>query len=312
MEAELWVLSSPGAWASSPETQPVRAPAKASSENRVWVRMVGRPLCPEGLTPTIPWNCALRYSALNRSVFVDIKPKETPTPSPESAPTATTVDIGASFSYMTADPQWMNKVVIMGLVTMIPVAGYLVFFGWMREIFERAQEGRKELPALDFGSQLEKGIAPFVAMLGPMVAMMVGMFGLQLIMLPFALLSEALRGTAVEGVAAVLVGLFSMLIMLVMMVAMFVISAVVPETMRRGMRGEMMPIFSPKASFVAIKNNASAYLMVLVGGFAFNMVSQVGVFVCIVGMFLTMPLAAVGLSHLLAQWDRVAGDPQAA
>jgi hypothetical protein len=33
---------------------------------------------------------------------------------------------------------------------------------------------------------------------------------------------------------------------------------------------------------------------------------------CFVGMFVTMPLAMVGMSHLLAQWDRVAGDPQAA
>lgn len=243
---------------------------------------------------------------------MDIKPKETPTPSPESVPAATTVDIGQAFSYMTADPQWMNKVVIMGLVTLIPVAGYLVLFGWMREVFERAKEGRKELPALDFGTQLEKGIAPFVAMLGPMLAMFVGIFGLQLLMIPFALLSEALRGTAVEGVAAALVGLLGILVTLVMMVAMFAISAVVPEVMRRGMRGEMMPVLSPKASLVAIKNNMSAYLMVLVGGFAFNMISQVGVMLCFVGMFLTMPLAAVGLSHLLAQWDRVAGDPQAA
>lgn len=243
---------------------------------------------------------------------MDIKPKETPTPSPESVPAATTVDIGQAFSYMTADPQWMNKVVIMGLVTLIPVAGYLVLFGWMREVFERAKDGRKELPALDFGTQLEKGIAPFVAMLGPMLAMFVGIFGLQLLMIPFAVLSEALRGTAVEGVAAALVGLLGILVTLVMMVAMFAISAVVPEVMRRGMRGEMMPVLSPKASLVAIKNNTSAYLMVLVGGFAFNMISQVGVMLCFVGMFLTMPLAAVGLSHLLAQWDRVAGDPQAA
>ncbi len=243
---------------------------------------------------------------------MDIKPKQTPYASPEATPAATTVDIGQAFSYMTADPQWLNKVVIMGLVTLIPVAGYLVVFGWMREIFERAKEGRQELPALDFGTQLEKGIAPFVAMLGPMAAMMIGMFGLQLLMIPFALLAEATQGTAVAGVLGALMGLLGVLISLVMFVAIFAISAVVPEVMRRGMRGEMMPILSPKASIVAIKNNGGAFLMVLVGSFAFNMISQVGVMLCFVGMFVTMPLAMVGMSHLLAQWDRVAGDPQAA
>lgn len=241
---------------------------------------------------------------------MDIKPKETPTPSPESAPTATSVDIGSAFSYMTADPQWLNKVVIMGLVTLVPIAGYLVLFGWMREIFERVKEGRKELPALDFGTQLEKGIAPFVAMIGPMAIMMFGMFGLQLLMLPFALLAEAVQGTAAQGPFGVLMMLLSLLITLVMMVGMFAVSAAVPEVMRRGLRGEMMPVLSPRASIAAIKNNASTYFMVLVGGFAFNMISQVGVFLCFVGVFLTMPLAMVGLSHLLAQWDRVAGDPQ--
>ena len=243
---------------------------------------------------------------------MDIKPKQTPSASPESLPAATTVDIGQAFSYLTADPQWMNKVVIMGLVTLIPVAGYLVLFGWMREIFERAKEGRKELPALDFGTQLEKGIAPFVAMLGPMAVMMLGMFGSQLLMIPFALLAEATQGTAVAGAASALMGLLGVAMSLVMMLAIFAMWVIVPEVMRRGLRGEMMPILSPKASFRAVKDNTSAFFMVLVGGFVFNMISQLGVMLCFVGMFLTMPLAMVGLSHLLAQWDRVAGDPQAA
>lgn len=243
---------------------------------------------------------------------MDIKPKETPAPSPGASPARTTVDIGQAFSYMTADPQWMNKVVIMGLVTLIPVVGYLAVFGWMREIFERVKEGRQELPPLDLGGQLEKGIAPFVAMLGPMAAMMVGIFGLQLLMLPFALISEAAAGTAAQGVITVVVTLFSLLIMVLMTVGMVGISAVIPEVVRRGLRGEMMPVLSPKASFAAIKNNGSAYLMVLVGAFAFNMISQVGAVMCFVGVFLTMPLAAVGFTHLLAQWDEIAGDTQAA
>lgn len=243
---------------------------------------------------------------------MDIKPKETPYASPVSPPARTSVDIGEAFSYMTADPQWMNKVVIMGLVTLIPIVGYLALFGWMREVFDRVQQGRKELPSLDLGPQIEKGIAPFVAMLGPMAVMFVGIFGMQLLMIPFALLADLASGTALADVVGVFMGLFGMLVTLLMMVVMFAISALVPEIMRRGMRGEMMPVFSPKGSIAAIKNHAGAYVMVLVGGFAFNMISQVGVFLCFVGVFLTMPLASLGLAHLLAQWDEVAGDPLAA
>lgn len=243
---------------------------------------------------------------------MDIKPKVTVGPSPKSAPIGASVDIGQAFSYLTADPQWMSKVVVIGLVSLVPVVGYVVLLGWMREVFERAKKGQRELPELDFGSQLSKGFAPLVALAGPMLIIVFVMFILQLLLLAFGIFAGALADTNIAAIVNIFGGVLAMLGMLGAAVMMFVLTLVMPELLRRGMRGEMMPILSPRASIVAVKNNASGYMMLFVGGFVFNMISQLGVFLCFLGVFLTMPLALVGMSHLLAQWDRLVGDPQAA
>jgi hypothetical protein len=242
---------------------------------------------------------------------VDIKPKETVASSPETAPTGAGVDIGQALSYLTADPRWMSKVLVIGLVSLVPILGYVVLLGWMREVFERVKAGQKELPDLDFGNQLSKGLAPLVALVSPMLIIMMVSFILQLLVIPFGIVAGALGDTDAAAVVNILGGLLGMGVMFVWFFMMFVLVLVMPELLRRGMRGEMMPILSPRASIVAIKNNALGFVMVLLGGFVFNLISQLGVFLCFVGMFLTMPLAIVGMSHLLAQWDRLVGDPQA-
>lgn len=47
------------------------------------------------------------------------------------------MDFGSSFSFVFKDPDWVKKLLIMGLVTLIPVLGQLVLMGWMAEVLRR-------------------------------------------------------------------------------------------------------------------------------------------------------------------------------
>ncbi len=71
------------------------------------------------------------------------------------------MDIGRSFSYITEDEEWWKKVLIGGLLTLIPVIGPFYGIGYMIEALRNVIDGR-ELPlpeALEgFGDKLVRGL----------------------------------------------------------------------------------------------------------------------------------------------------------
>ena len=68
------------------------------------------------------------------------------------------MDFGKAFSYTFDDPDWIKKIVIMGLISIIPILGQLVLAGWMIDIIKKIiQDEPVVLPDLDFGGQLSRG-----------------------------------------------------------------------------------------------------------------------------------------------------------
>lgn len=236
---------------------------------------------------------------------MEIKQKQPPAGGGGGVPSTGTVDIGAAFSFLTKDPQWVQKAGMMGLITLIPIVGYVVLLGWCREIFERVRAGEDTLPSLDFGKQLEKGWAPFLAVFSVGFGFGALIFVLQLFTLPFALIGEATRGTGIETIAGLIMGLIGLLVGLLAMVGALGLNVAMPELIRRGFTGESFPIASPKLSIAAIKANSGAYIMVVLGAIVFNMLGSVGVMACYVGMFVTIPLGLVGMTHMIAQWQKL-------
>ena len=71
--------------------------------------------------------------------------------------------VGDSFGWAFRDPQWPSKVLIQGLIAIIPIVGWIAMTGWLMMAFENARNGRNELPPAGF--HLERGIAIFVVFL---------------------------------------------------------------------------------------------------------------------------------------------------
>jgi len=217
---------------------------------------------------------------------------------------STAPDLGAAIKMPFEDPQWISKGLIMGLIYMfVPVVGWLVVFGWCREIYERTRRGEAGLPDLSFGRHMSEGVAPFVAVMNLMVPI-IGM------MMVFGVGIFALAGIAeVGGDAAEVLGpLFSLGMIgfqMFFMLLIFGFQLLTPELMRRGFNGELGPLFSPGASLVAIKTQPMNYFITFLGMMVANIIGSLGMFACYVGMFVTMPLGLAMTAHLLAQWDRL-------
>ncbi len=224
----------------------------------------------------------------------------------------TRVEFGPALSGITSDPEWLKKYAMAGLFFLIPIAGPLAVLGWQRRIFEEARQGQTQmLPDLDFGNDISHGIPVLVAMLNLMVPMFVLIFGLMIVMAVFGAVGAGIdSATDNSGVGSLFTTLGMLGSYAIMMLAIMLMNLAVPEIQRRGFNGEMTPLLSPMISVRAIMANPSAYLMVIIGLFIANMIGSIGVFACYVGMFLTLPMAMVMVTRLLAQWDAVVEQSQ--
>ena len=74
------------------------------------------------------------------------------------------MDFAAIIKAPTQDPNWIKKCAIMGLFTLIPIAGALNLAGWMKATYDRVKSGDPTLPDAGF-SYLGQGWALFLAVL---------------------------------------------------------------------------------------------------------------------------------------------------
>lgn len=90
-----------------------------------------------------------------------------PEAAPKAAPSAGTIDGGRAFTYFSKDPTWMNKVLIGGLILIIPIVGFLVLMGYQLRLIKNVAEGRElPLPEWEMGEQLKTGFILFLYYLG--------------------------------------------------------------------------------------------------------------------------------------------------
>jgi MFS family permease len=63
--------------------------------------------------------------------------------------------------WFTSTPEWVARVIITGLIGLIPIVGAINLLGWTLTATDMVRRGWKELPPAGF-QYLERGIAPFV------------------------------------------------------------------------------------------------------------------------------------------------------
>jgi hypothetical protein len=71
--------------------------------------------------------------------------------------------IGDAFVWPFRDPQWVNKIVIMALILLIPIIGGIAGLGWMLAALDRLRAGEEHLPPANF-DHLGRGFRLFVVL----------------------------------------------------------------------------------------------------------------------------------------------------
>jgi Protein of unknown function (DUF4013) len=192
-----------------------------------------------------------------------------------------------AFAWPVRDPEWLGKILIIGLILLIPIVGAINGLGWMLATLDRLRAGEERLAPANLG-YLGRGINLFAVQLVYSLAVALVALG---IYLPAVLIEVGQsRGEANAGL--ILVSLFLNLLAFGVttigsLLLTFATPAIVLATDRGGTRGGLAVREIVNRSRANPTNTLIAGLMLIAAGF----ISSLGAIVCLVGVVFTAAYA---------------------
>jgi hypothetical protein len=188
----------------------------------------------------------------------------------------------------------VSKVLLMGLIGLIPIVGQMVLYGWMLTALDNLRAGRDELPPASF-SYIGRGVNLFVVLL---------LYGLALAAVCLILfgigfgISVAREGASLAGLPFILLGYA---LALIGSLALYVLSpAIILATDRGGIGGGLnLPSIISRAT-------ASGSLAIYAGLFALvaYLIGGVGAVVCYLGVIFTAPYGYAVLASVVRYYEQ--------
>jgi hypothetical protein len=207
------------------------------------------------------------------------------------------MEFGVPFSFVFQDPDWIKKIGIMALVSLIPVVGQIVVLGWMLEVILRViNDDPTPLPSLDFGGQLGMGFKALVVGIGYSIPLFIIMLPLIVV----AALGEPLDID--EDTLAMLMSIFGLccggLTFLLSLVVALLLPAALGNLVTEGSIGAAFRIGE---LFNMVKSNIGAFVIAVLGAWVASLVGSLGSIACGIGVLVTMVYAYAITGHFYAQ-----------
>ncbi len=219
------------------------------------------------------------------------------------------MNYGRAFSFVTEDPDWIKKVVIAALVTLIPVVGIFAFMGWSLEINRRVSSGETELlPEWDnFGGFIMNGLKQLVVVLVymmPAILIYICGFGASFGITAAAGSGDASSADIITSIALGAMGCTYCLLLLLIIVGGLLTA---PATSVLAETGEIGAALRFGYVFGLLRAAVGPYILsMLIVGIASSVASSIGSIACGVGAFLGAAYVAAVTSHLHAQAYKIA------
>ena len=227
------------------------------------------------------------------------------------------MDIGRAFSFVFEDEAWITKVLLGGLIALIPIVGQLALVGYMLKTAENVARGSaRPLPEWgEFGDLLMRGLYGFVISIVYFLPYIVVVI---LFSVFAAVLGAGASGSDGSDAAATLGGaLACIFVPLFLVVAFACLLFVYAGDARYAVTGQLSEALKFSDIMAAVRANAGIWLMVLVVNLLSGVAASLGLIACGVGVLFTAFYSYLVLGHALGQaatkvWPSGSFDPPAA
>ena len=191
--------------------------------------------------------------------------------------------VGDSFAWPFQDPGWLSKMVVQGLIFIIPIVGWIALAGWLGLTIDNYRAGRRELPPAGF--HLERGIALFVVLL---------VYGI-VIAIPITVL-YTVGGAGHNGAVSALAGLINLALTLLFA---FIAPSLILHTYRGGFNGGFDVNAVWETATANTSNTVIAGLLVYVA----RLVGGIGFLLCCVGALFTIPYSTAITAGIVTWYE---------
>jgi hypothetical protein len=194
---------------------------------------------------------------------------------------------GDSFSWPFQDPEWAGKLLVQGLINLIPIVGWIATVGWAVMLIDNYRAGRRVLPPAGF--HLERGIALFVVWLVWAIVINIPV--------------NILRGAADANDSVALNSLAGILGLAVALFLGFLAPSIVLYTYRSGFSGgfDLAGIWSNATANPT--NSIIAGLLIWVA----TVIAYFGLILCCIGAIFTFPYGAAIIAGVVTWYAGVSG-----
>jgi hypothetical protein len=204
-------------------------------------------------------------------------------------------ELSDSIAWPSRDPEWVSKVLLTGLILIIPVVGQIVLLGWMLTALDNLRAGRPVLPEAGF-SYLGRGVNLFVVTLVYVLVLAVvfgALFGTGL-----ALTLSSSNAVIVLGVALSLVSYA--FVLLASICLGLSLPAIVVATERGGIGGGLNPAGVIRLIAVDFEESLRAGLFTLVAA----LIGSIGALACVIGQYFTTPYGYAVFAGVVHHFER--------
>ncbi len=208
------------------------------------------------------------------------------------------MDFGKAFSFVFEDEDWIKKIGVGGLISLIPIIGIFLVLGWGVEVIKRViREDAEILPDWsDFGGYLTRGFLAFLVVFVYMLPIIL-IQGCSSLPFLYEAADESLR-----TIFTIVTVCFGCLTTLYSIAAYLVLPAAIANY---AATDEIGAAFKLGEIFKMVRENIGTYAMVLLGGIVASLVSSLGVIACVIGVLFTMVYAMAINGHLWGQAYKV-------
>jgi hypothetical protein len=212
-------------------------------------------------------------------------------------------ELSDSIAWPSRDPEWVSKVLLNGLILLIPIVGQLVVLGWMLAALDNLRAGRQQLPPAGF-SYIGRGVNLFVVFLvyGLVIAVVVAV----LVGAGFAIAVSGSAGVTALGVVLTLLG-YGVILLAYLGLALLS-PAIILATERGGIAGGLNVPAVIRFVSADIETSLRVGLFALVS----YVIGSVGAIACGIGQLFTTPYGYAVLAGVVHYYERNAGARAAA